>query len=388
MEFTMKIEKLKPFLQKHWENAGFSMPTAVQEQTYSLIMSGHDVIAESPTGTGKTLAYLLPLLDKIDPSNKNIQVVVLASSRELVMQIFDVASAWCKGGDVKVASFIGGVAMDRQLDKLKKKPQLVVGTPGRVDELIIRKKMKMHEVKAVVLDEGDYLLQAEHVPTISRILKSTLKDRQVLLFSATLPKETQEIAQTWMEAAALIHIGREDNQVSHVYLTCDKRDKITVLEKLVKGANVRALAFSNDIGNMTVLVDKLHFRQVGLRMIHGDSKKEEREAAIKGFRAGEYPLLMATDVAARGLDIAGLEYVINMDVPDAGSKYIHRAGRTGRQGARGMVITIVSPEQIRDLKRIAKGLELTIQSARLYKGEIVLDEEEKMTHKSNASSKQ
>ncbi len=384
----MIIENLKPFLQKHWENAGFSMPTAVQEQTFPLVMSGRDVIAESPTGTGKTLAYMLPCLERIDASDKNIQVVVLASSRELVMQIFEVASAWCKGSDVKVASFIGGVAMDRQLDKLKKKPQFVVGTPGRIDELVQRRKMKMHAVKTMVLDEGDYLLQAEHVPTITRILKSTLKDRQLLLFSATLPNETREIAQSWMTEAEVVQIRREANSVTHAYLTCDKRDKISLLEKLVKGAQIRALAFSNDIGNMTVLVDKLLYRKVGLAMIHGDSKKEEREAAIKGFRAGDYSLLMATDVAARGLDIAGLEYVINMDVPDASSKYIHRAGRTGRQGAEGMVVSIVTPQEVRDLKRIAKTLEIPLKPARLYRGAIVLEEAEKITHKSHISSKQ
>ncbi len=364
---------IKEFLQKEWKEAGFEQTTDIQQAAIPLIIAGKDVIAESPTGTGKTLAYLIPALELIQSDSDSIQAVVLAPSRELVMQIFDVAREWANGGGVRVASFIGGVALDRQLEKLKKKPQLVIGTPGRIEELIKKKKMKMHEVKTIVLDEGDCLLVKEHLQTISAIIKSTQKDRQVVLFSATVSKEMQATAEQWMKEPELITFEKTaelKSQVQHVYLICDKRDKISLLEKLAKSKGMRALAFAKDIGNLSVFADKLIFKNVNLAVLHSDTKKQDREAAIKGFRAGKYSLLLATDVAARGLDIVELPFIINIDVPTLATQYVHRSGRTGRQGAKGIVISIVAPGEVRELKRIAKEIDQPLLQAQLYKGQL------------------
>src|SRR3954467_1926348 len=188
------LNTLKPFLQEAWVKSGLQNPTLIQEAAIPLILEGKNLIAESPTGTGKTLAYLLPLLDKMDPSLQSLQAVVLASSQELVMQVYQEFQKWSEGSGIRGTSIIGGANMKRQLEKIKKRPHVVFATPGRLLELIKQKKIKMHEVKMVVLDEGDQLLIHEHLNTVQQIVKSTMGDRQILLFSATIKQVTEKLA--------------------------------------------------------------------------------------------------------------------------------------------------------------------------------------------------
>ena len=368
------VNKLIDGLKKQWELSGFKEATAVQKETFSPILEGRDVLAESPTGTGKTLAYVLPILNKIKADEQKVQTVILAPSRELVMQIFEVVQAWSKDTGITCASFIGGANPKRQLEKLKKHPQIVIGTPGRLEELIKQKKLKMHEVKTIVLDEGDQLMIPEHLPTVGSIIKSTMRDRQVVLFSATLPVALEQDAEQWMNDPVKVRIKKEDtvqSKVDHIYFVTEARDKIILLEKLAKMADMRALVFGKDIGNLEVLASKLRFKGVNLGVIHGDSKKMEREAAIREFRKEESTILLATDVAARGLDIKGLPFVIHVDFPETLAQYVHRSGRTGRQGASGTVISIVTAREERELKKYARELNITVQKKELYKGEIV-----------------
>ena len=368
------VNKLKDGLKKQWELSGFKEATAVQKETFSPIFEGRDVLAESPTGTGKTLAYVLPILNKIKADEQKVQTVILAPSRELVMQIFEVVQAWSKDTGITSASFIGGANPKRQLEKLKKHPQIVIGTPGRLEELIKQKKLKMHEVKTIVLDEGDQLMIPEHLPTVGSIIKSTMRDRQVVLFSATLPVALEQDAEQWMNDPVKVRIKKEDtvqSKVDHIYFVTEARDKIILLEKLAKMANMRALVFGKDIGNLDVMASKLRFKGVDLGVIHGDSKKMEREAAIREFRKEESTILLATDVAARGLDIKGLPFVIHVDFPETLAQYVHRSGRTGRQGASGTVISIVTAREERELKKYARELNITVQKKELYKGKIV-----------------
>lgn len=368
------ISTMKPFIQKSWEKAGFNRAMPIQTKAMPLIVEGRDLMAESPTGTGKTLAYLLPVLEKIDPDKKTIQAVILASSRELVMQIAEEIRIWSEGSGIDDAAFIGGANLKRQLDKLKKRPQIIAGTPGRIYELIAQKKMKMHEVKTIVLDEGDQLLVSEHIGTIRNIIKSTLKDRQVLMFSATLPPHTEKLAREFMYEPEKIVIGRDDtieSKVDHIYFVCEKRDKIKVLEKVTRLDNIKGLAFVNDIAEITVIHEKLDYKGIELGFLHGESNKMEREKSLRNLRSGKYPLLLATDVAARGLDIKGLTTVIHMDLPENTDQYVHRSGRTGRAGASGTVISIVTEREERDLKKLARELGINISKKDFYKGEIV-----------------
>lgn len=371
---AVMIEELKEGLKKGWEKSGFKEPTAVQTKVFAPIMEGADVIAESPTGTGKTLAYVLPVLNKVDPGEQKVQAVFVAPSRELVMQIFEVVQSWAKDCGITAASFIGGANPKRQLEKLKKHPHVVIGTPGRLEELIKQKKLKMHGVKTIVLDEGDQLLIPEHMATVGGILHSAMRDRQVLLFSATLPKQLEEEASQWMNEPACIRIAKEEtvqSKVDHIYFVAEQRDKILILEKLAKMSGMRALVFGRDIGNLDVMASKLSYKKVDLAVIHGDSKKMDRERAIRSFRQGKLPLLLATDVAARGLDIEGLPYVIHVDFPESIAQYVHRSGRTGRQGASGTVISIVTPREERELRKYARELKLEVKRKELFKGQIV-----------------
>ncbi|PRR95590.1 RNA helicase [Bacillus atrophaeus] len=366
------LHNAKTFIKENWETSGFTKPTAVQEQTAELIMEGKDVIAESPTGTGKTLAYALPVLERIQPELKHAQAVILAPSRELVMQIFQVIQDWKSGSELRAASIIGGANVKKQVEKLKKHPHIIVGTPGRVSELIKMKKLKMHEVKTIVLDEADQLILPEHRETMKQIIKTTLKDRQLLCFSATLKQETEQVLREMTQEPEVLKVERSQHdagKVKHQYLVCDQRDKVKLLQKLSRLQGMQALVFVRDIGNLSVYAEKLAYHHVDLGILHSEAKKMERAKILTAFENGEFPLLLATDIAARGLDIENLPYVIHADIPDEDG-YIHRSGRTGRAGKEGTVISLVTPMEESKLKKMAKRLGLTLQQVVYAKGQL------------------
>ncbi|PLR87111.1 DEAD/DEAH box helicase [Bacillus sp. V33-4] len=369
------IENLSPFIREVWNKSGFKNPTSIQEMSIPIALEGKDLIAESPTGTGKTLGYLLPVLQKIEVEKRNIQAVILASSQELVMQILAEIQKWAEGSGIRAASFIGGANAKRQLEKLKKSPHVIVGTPGRTLELIKQKKMKMHEVKTVVLDEADQLIVPEHENTVRQIIKSTLGDRQILLFSATLTKRTEEIAREIAREPEIIRITKDEtidaSTVEHAYVITEQRDKINFIEKLSRISGLKGLVFVRDIGNLNVLSEKLKFKKVNAEVLHSDLGKMDRQAAIRNFRTGKSNLLLATDIAARGLDIQGITHVIHYDFPRDLNQYVHRSGRTGRFGASGTVLAIVTDREERDLKKFARELGISITEKVFFKSEIV-----------------
>jgi superfamily II DNA/RNA helicase len=374
------LEKLEPFLQQAWQKAGFETPTAIQDTTIPLLIEGKDVIAESPTGTGKTLAYLLPLLNRIDPALPSLQVVVLASSQELVMQVYQEFQKWSEGSGIRGTSIIGGANMKRQLEKLKKRPQVIFATPGRLLELMKQKKIKMHEVKMIVLDEADQLLVAEHRGTIQNIVKSTLQDRQVVLFSATLKLETEQLGKELTKDAEVVRIGKDEKasagKVEHFYFVCEQREKIKLLEKIARLSEIKALAFINDISEVSVAAAKLNFKELSVGLLHSDLTKMEREKALREFRSGKLSMLIATDVAARGLDIPGVTHVVNIDLPRDITQYVHRAGRTARMGASGMVLSLVTEREERDIKRFCRDLKVPVDKRIFYKGQISEEQEQ------------
>ncbi|RBW70801.1 DEAD/DEAH box helicase [Bacillus taeanensis] len=390
MENWSVLSTLQPFLQEAWQEAGFTTPTKVQEQAVPFILEGKDVIAESPTGTGKTVAYLLPILEKIDPKKESIQAVILAPSRELVMQIFEEIQKWTKGSGITPASFIGGANIKRQIEKLKKRPQIIVGTTGRLIELMKMKKIKMHDVKTIVVDEVDQMIAENNLQSVNDIIKSTLKERQVVFFSATVSKEAEEAAGQLMTKSELIRIQKDKQElakVEHIYFVCERRDKIDVLRRIIRMEELKALAFVNDIEKLSEAASKLAYRGLSLAVLDGESSKREREAAIKDFRADKVSLLLATDVAARGLDIEGLKDVIHFDLPDEASQYTHRSGRTGRMGASGRVISIVTEREERHLKQIARELGIRLEKKTLFSGKMVdKDQRSKFSSKSKGNN--
>jgi len=365
---------LKPFIQENWQKANFARGTSIQEQTIPLSLEGKDIIAESPTGTGKTLAYLLPLLNKINAEDKNMQAIILASSQELVMQILGEIQKWGEGSGIRSASFIGGANVKRQLEKLKKHPHIAICTPGRALELIKQKKLKMHAVKMVVLDEADQLLVAEHIGTVKQIVKATLLDRQVVLFSATLTKNTENLANELTKNPEIIRVEKDETieaaTVDHIYFQAEHRDKIKIMEKISRLENSKILVFVKDIGNLTVLHEKLAYKNIQTSMLHSDLNKMERSKSVNGFRKGKTNVLLATDVAARGLDIEKITHVVHYDLASDITQYTHRSGRTGRFGAAGTVISIVTEREERELKQYARELDIPLSKKTFYEGKI------------------
>ncbi|MGG0718079.1 DEAD/DEAH box helicase [Robertmurraya massiliosenegalensis] len=372
-------EKLKGFIQDVWKKEQFGKPTQVQESAIPYILEGKDVIAESPTGTGKTLAYLLPVLNQIAPDKRAIQAVVLASSQELVMQILQEIQKWSEASGIRSASFIGGANVKRQLEKLKKHPHIIAGTPGRLYELIKQKKIKMHEVKTIVLDEGDQLLTHEHLPTVQNIIRSALAERQVVLFSATLSPYVEKEAKALMRKPEVIRIEKDETisagNVEHIYFTAEQREKIKLLEKVFRLPDAKTLVFIKDIGSLTVASEKLAFDGIETAILHSDLNKDKRKNALKDFRTGKVNMLLATDVAARGLDIKGVTHVVHLDFPKDLEQYVHRSGRTGRFGADGIVISLVTEREERELKKYAREVGVEVTRKVFYKGVIVSPED-------------
>lgn len=366
------FDMLNPVLQKNWLKSGFDSPTPIQEKAIPLIIEGKDLICESPTGTGKTLAYLLPLIQQINKEQKATQAIIVAPSRELVMQIYDEVQKWIEKSGITTASFIGGANIKRQVEKLKKHPQIVVGTPGRINELIKMKKLKMHHVQLVVVDEADQLITAEHELTVRNIINSALKERQVLFFSATISDTVEQKGKEILDAPMVIKINRneEKSRVEHSFIVCEKRDKIDVLRRLVQMGQMKGLAFINDLGMIAEVGEKLKYKHIPLEVLDGESKKAERERAIRKFRQ-DLPLLLATDVAARGLDVQGITHVIHFDPPKDTAQYLHRSGRTGRMGATGQVISIVTRSEVKRLFKIGKDLGIFIKEKTLFKGKMI-----------------
>ncbi|MEH7235722.1 DEAD/DEAH box helicase [Bacillus sp. JJ1562] len=374
-----QLEEMKPFIQEVWEESGYVAPTAIQEKAIPAILEGKDVICESPTGTGKTLSYLLPAIQKLDETKSGIQIVILAPSRELVMQIFDEVKKWTKGTNIVSASFIGGANVKKQVEKLKDRPQIVIGTTGRIIELIKMKKMKMHEVTTLIVDEADQLVSNEHLSNVQSIIKSTLRDRQILFFSATISEQTEKIAKSLMNNAEMIRVQQTLNQenTSHIYFLSEQRDKIDVLRKIMFTEPDKAIAFIKSLEKVEEIESKLTYNHIDVAVLAGEAKKQERQQSMKNFRAGKIPLLLTTDVAARGLDIQDVTYVIHFDFPKTTEQYVHRSGRTGRMGKKGVVISIVNAREESFLKKMGHELGITFSKKDFYKGEIVDAREEK-----------
>ena len=350
------------------------VPTQIQEEMIPRLLAGENVAARSATGTGKTLAYLLPLLQRIDPEKKEVQAVILAPTYELAMQIYRVLGALAQEAalDVKAASLIGGAALTRQIDALKKKPQIVVGSAGRILELLRKRKLSLNSVHTLVLDEVDRLLDEQNAPTVEIVVKEIPAQRQLLMVSATLPARTQKVIErlekkvNWIEAAADVKLPE---QLVHCYVKVEHREKLDELRKVLHALDVkRALLFVEQQGRLEMVLEKLQHHGVKVAGLRKDAGKQERKEALEAISKGKISLLVATDLAARGLDIPGVTHVINLDFPDEPQTYLHRAGRTGRAGQEGMVVSLVTQGEVARLERCRRSLKVDLQEYILSKG--------------------
>lgn len=369
----LSLNEFKDFIKENWNGAGFSSFTEVQKQAIPKMLNKEDIIVESPPGTGKTLGYLLPVIQSLQEDTKNPQAVIVAPTRELVMQIHDEATRFLKGSPFSSATFIGGADIKRQVEKLKKHPQIIIGSPHRLVELIEMKKLKMHEVKTIVIDEADQLIGSGVTKEMDRIAQSALRDRQLVAFSATLPPNTVEQLQKRMNNPKKVQIqtaveARENTQF--LYVVCERRDKIDFLRRILHTEpNIKAIAFINDSFHLEALAAKMKYKKIEAGVLYSQSTQAEREATLKKFRLGKYQLLLATDVAARGLDIQGITHVVHLDIPDQIEPFVHRSGRTGRMGAKGTVVALATPYEEKLLQQYDRKLDLSLKKMDLHKGQ-------------------
>ncbi len=351
-------------------------PTPIQESTISLLLENKDVIAEAVTGSGKTLAYLLPSFEKIDTSSKELHTIVLAPTHELVVQINNVIKDLSihSGIPVRSTPIIGEVNIKRQVESLKSKPHIVVGTPGRVLELIKMKKIKAHQAKTIVIDEADKLLSDNNVESVKAVIKTTLRDRQLLAFSASISKLTSERATELMKEPQLISLADEkvNNDIEHFYIISTVRDKINVLRSLIHATKPKkAIVFINKNELIQEMVSRLNYHKIDAVGIFGNATKASRKKALDAFKSGKSNILVSSDLVARGLDLQDITHVINLDIPADLDEYIHRVGRTGRAGKKGTAISIITENERRFINKIEKSNGIVISPKKLYKGKLI-----------------
>lgn len=369
------FESMQDFLKENWKSQSFTAFTNVQQQAIPAIAEGKDVIIESPTGTGKTLAYVLPLLNRISADSTNVQIVILAPTRELVMQIHQVVMQFSTGSSIRSTALIGGADIKRQMERLKKHPHVIVGTPGRILELANSNKLKLHHTKTIVVDEADQMLQLGFISIVQSIIKKTLKERQLIFLSATIPQQVEAIGKDWMKEPEIIRITQSlhrNHKVRHLFVVCEQRDKIDMLRRLVNiDGFEKVMVFVADTIKFDEVVSKLKYRGLKLDYLHGESSKIERAQVIKRFREHRIPILVTTDVAARGLDFPDVTHVIHFDLPEEKEKYVHRSGRTGRMDKEGTVISIITSNEVGRIFSFANKLELQLQERGVYEGKLV-----------------
>jgi len=358
---------------------GIIEPTDVQANTIPILLGGSDVSARSQTGTGKTLAYLLPLLQKLNSHSSAIQAIILAPTQELAMQIVRVAEVYAEPLNIRVQQLIGGAALKRQVEKLKLRPQLVIGTPGRIHELLKLRKLKLNDVKNVVVDEADQVFQLGSTKEVEIILHSVGKEHQIAFFSATYPEQMARFEGRWMKNPERIQVTPEhtvSQTIDNYFIVSDKRDKTDTARRLVRLLNpTSALLFLNDTDNISNWESKLSYEGFTVEALYGDADKQRRAATLTRFREGRCQLLLATDVAARGLDIEGLPLVIQLDPASDADHYVHRAGRTGRMGRPGTVVSIVTPQELFIMEKFRKQLGIELTERTMFRGKLLSEEE-------------
>ncbi len=351
-------------------------PTAIQVAAIPLLIEGRDACLHAETGTGKTLAYLLPIFCGLDANETATQAVVIAPTHELAIQIQRQATdlAQNAGRPLRVLLLIGGTAMDRQIEKLKKRPHVVVGSPGRIRDLIVKRRLKMQAVRSIVIDEADRLLVEESIAPIHAIIAAAPGERQLIFASATVQPESAAAIAQLAPRLVMVQTGRAavNENIEHLYVVCEARDKPDVARRLFHALQPeRALMFVHRNRTAEEVAAKLAHHQIAAVDLHGASHKRDRKQAMDDFRAARARVLISSDVAARGLDIAGVTHIVNLDAPAQSKAYLHRVGRTARAGAKGMAVTLMTPGEVRLVRRYEKELGIHMRHVRLREGRLV-----------------
>jgi ATP-dependent RNA helicase DeaD len=340
------------------EHLGYKQPTPIQEQTIPALLEGKDVMGQAQTGTGKTAAFGLPLLQFVDPENPEVQALVLTPTRELCIQVTQALRAYGEQRDIEVVAVFGGAPIREQASRLKREAQVVVGTVGRVMDMMSRHYLVLDEARYVVLDEADEMLDLGFLEDVEAILARSPMGRQTALFSATIPTEIRRLADRFMHDPVEIQVRAATltiDTVDHYYVEVSDRDKPEALVRVLKEERPeQAIVFARTKIGVDRLARRLGDNGLRVKALHGDMSQGSRDGVMIAFKSGRERLLIATDVAARGLDITGVSHVVNYDLPNSPDIYVHRIGRTGRAGDTGKAITLVTPKQRKDLEAIER----------------------------------
>lgn len=341
------------------EDMGFEETSPIQTQAIPAVCEGIDVVGQAQTGTGTTAAYTIPMLMKIDPQIKKPQAIVLCPTRELAVQVAEEIRKLAKYmSDIKVLPVYGGQEIVRQIKSLKTGVQIIVGTPGRVMDHMRRKTVKFDNINMVILDEADEMLDMGFREDMETILTETPQDRQTVMFSATMPKAIMDIARNFQKDARVIKVVRKELTVSNIeqfYYEVRPKNKTEVLCRLIDIYNPRlSVVFCNTKRQVDELISELKGRGYFADGIHGDMKQQQRDRVMDDFRSGNVDILIATDVAARGIDVDDVDMVFNYDIPQDEEYYVHRIGRTGRAGRSGMALSFISGKEVYKLKDIER----------------------------------
>lgn len=352
--FELLSEQMKATLEKE----GYKTPTSIQEKTLELTFNQWDILGIAQTGTGKTAAFAVPIIEKLYKENNKTQALILCPTRELALQTTQVFIKLAANFDVRIACVYGGQAAAIQIRALRAGAQIVVGTPGRVKDLIGRNVLKLKNIRTVVLDEADEMLNFGFLPDIRWILGKVTNKHQTLLFSATMNKAVSGITKQFQKDPVRIEVGSTNKPietVKHSYVTAGERHKASAVQKLIKQDKPRlALVFCNTKHRVKTLQTQLVQQGLQASALHGDLNQSQRNRIMEKFRSGKTTVLVATDVAARGIDVRNIDLVINYDIPDKMEYYVHRIGRTGRAGDSGKACTLVGPQhqgRIKDIER-------------------------------------
>jgi ATP-dependent RNA helicase RhlE len=351
--------------------AGYTTPTEVQQRTIPEILAGRDVLATAQTGTGKTAAFVLPMLQRVEKAPRaghaaTPSALIIAPTRELAAQIAESIRIYGKGSDLRAVAIFGGASRSRQIGELSNHPDIVVATPGRLLDLISDRYIKLHEVTYLVLDEADRMLDMGFIPAVRQIMGMTPETRQTTLFSATMPKPIQALANDFLRNPVRIQAESGELRVEKInqsVLHVDQADKLTLLPDLIRDRGMfRVLVFTRTKHRASKVAKVLAKQNLPSDAIHGDKSQAARTRALAAFKSGKIQVLVATDVASRGIDVDDISHVVNFELPNEAETYVHRIGRTARAGAAGHAISLCDSSEmsyLRDIERLM-GMQLSV----------------------------
>ncbi len=344
---------------KSLKDIGFVEPTDIQRQTIGIALNGRDVVASAHTGSGKTAAYGLPLVDMLEERDESPRALVLVPTRELAMQVSEQLKLFAKHNKLRVATLYGGTSYHTQRNSLERGVDVIVATPGRLIDFMESKTVSLATIEVLVLDEADRMMDMGFMPQVRRIINRVPTERQTMMFSATIDDRIERLASTFCMEPAIVRVNTEElepDTIEQRVINVHEFAKDDLLFRLLQEfGDSSVLVFTGTRRKATWVTDRLRDSKVIAEEVHGDISQKQRESTIARFRRGEFPVLVATDVAARGLDITNITHVINYDVPNTPEEYVHRIGRTGRNGKTGIAVTFVSEEQqhlLRDVEKL------------------------------------